>query len=66
MLVYLGRKRWLTRPVIGVLVAVPVVVLFLIMVNPGSIMIVDPTLVTVDGLYALEHEFTPLFVAYLA
>ncbi len=29
-------------------------------------MIVDPTLVRVDGLYALEYEFPPLFVAYLA
>ena len=26
MLAHLGRKRWLTRPVIGVLVAVPVVI----------------------------------------
>lgn len=38
----------------------------LIIINPGSMMIVDPTLVPVDGRVALKHEFSPLFVAYLA
>ena len=65
-LAYLGYKRWLTRPVLAVLVGIPAVAVPLIIANPGSVMIVNPVLVPVDGLVALEHEFPPLFVAYLA
>jgi signal transduction histidine kinase/DNA-binding response OmpR family regulator len=65
-LAYLGYKRWLTRSVIALLALVPAVVVPLIMLNPESVMIAEPTLVAADGLYALEHEFPPLFVAFLA
>jgi len=65
-LAYLGYKRWLTRPVLAVLIGVPAVAVPLIIVNPGAVMIADPTLVPVDDLVALEHKFPPLFVAYMA
>jgi Signal transduction histidine kinase len=61
-LVYLGQKRWLTRPVLGVLVGIPAVAVPLIIVNPGAVMITEPTLVETGGLQALEHGFPPLFV----
>jgi len=63
---YLGRRRWLTRPVLGVLVGVPAVVVPLIIANPGSVMITEPALVEINGLQVLEHGFPPLFVLSIA
>jgi len=65
-LAYLGEERWLTRPVVGILVGIPAVAVPLIMVNPGSVMIVEPTLVEVGGIQALEHDYPPLFVMVAA
>lgn len=62
-LAHLGHERWLTWPVVGMLVGLPAVAIPLIIWNPGHVMIVDPRLVTVGGgLQALEHKFPPLFV----
>lgn len=65
-LAYLGQERWLTRPVLGVLVGIPAVAVPLIIANPGSVMITEPTLVETGGLQALEHTRPPLFVLVAA
>jgi signal transduction histidine kinase len=61
-LAYLGQERWLTAPVLAVLVGIPGVAIPLIIANPGAVMITEPTLVEVGGLQILEHGFPPLFV----
>ena len=62
-LAHLGHERWLTWPVVGMLVGLPAVAIPLIIWNPGHVMIVEPRLVAVGGgLQALEHKFPPLFV----
>ncbi|MCS4198524.1 histidine kinase N-terminal 7TM domain-containing protein [Salinibacter ruber] len=61
-LAYVGQERWLTRPVLAVLVGIPAVAVPLIIANPGSVMITEPTLVETGGFWALEHGYPPLFV----
>ncbi|MCS4054221.1 histidine kinase N-terminal 7TM domain-containing protein [Salinibacter ruber] len=65
-LAYVGQERWLTRPVLAVLVGIPAVAVPLIIANPGSVMITEPTLVETGGFWALEHGHPPLFVMVAA
>ncbi|MCS3636056.1 hypothetical protein GGP57_003401, partial [Salinibacter ruber] len=65
-LAYVGQERWLTRPVLAVLVGIPAVAVPLIIANPGSVMITEPTLVETGGFWALEHGYPPLFVMVAA
>ncbi len=66
VLAYVGQERWLTRPVLAVLVGIPAVAVPLIIANPGSVMITEPTLVETGGFWALEHGYPPLFVMVAA
>ena len=65
-LAYVGQERWLTRPVLAVLVGIPAVAVPLIIANPSSVMITEPTLVETGGFWALEHGYPPLFVMVAA
>jgi signal transduction histidine kinase len=65
-LAYVGKDRWLTRRTFALLSVVPIAFILLTLVNPSSVMIVDPKLVPAQGILAFEHEFPPLFNIYLA
>jgi signal transduction histidine kinase len=65
-LTYVGKDRWLTRRTFALLSVVPTAFILLTLVNPADVMIVDPTLIPVQGILAFEHEFPPLFSLYLA
>jgi PAS domain S-box-containing protein len=65
-LAYAGKERWLSRPVLGVLLAPSAVFILLIFATPGDVMIVEPKLVPAQGIMAFEHEFPPLFAVYFA
>lgn len=65
-LVYVGKGRWLTRRTVTLLSLIPMAFIILILVNPGGVMVVDPRLIPAQGIMAFEHEFSPLFIVYLA
>jgi signal transduction histidine kinase len=65
-LAYVGKDRWLTRRNVALLSVIPSALVLLVVTNPGSVMIVDPTLIPAQGILAFEHEFPPLFRVYLA
>jgi PAS domain S-box-containing protein len=59
-LAYIGRERWLTRSTIGLLLGGSTLVLLLFVVNPNNAVILDPRLVSAQGIMAFEHSFTPV------
>jgi len=62
-LAHLGYERWLTWPVVGMLVGLPAVAIPLIIWNPGHVMIAKPRLVTVLSRAREEHSTSTRFAA---
>lgn len=65
VLAYLGRDRWLNPLTIGLVGLIPVLFIGGLVVNPESLVFIEPRLETVDGLSIIDHGYGPLFALAL-
>lgn len=65
-LAFIGWDRWIKPKTLAVLVAVPLIFVPLVLINPSDVMIADPVIIETQGIRDFEHSFPPLFVLLLA